>query len=89
MKQFKDYNLDCLLGCVIAMATLTDCVKVTQELKDELRKENAPVYAGTTEDPEFNGYGLKLDNITKMEPIYVNGMFGLWDFQDESPGGTV
>jgi len=84
MKRFENYDLEYPLGCVIAMATLTDCVMVTQELKDELRKENAPVYAGTTEDPEFNGYGLKLGNITKIAPVYTNGMLGLWNFEDES-----
>ncbi len=81
MKRFASYGLTFPLGCVIAKASLTDCVEITDEVKQNLRMKNAPVYAGTTEDPRFHGYGFKLENIVKIEPVYTKGMLGLWEFE--------
>ena len=61
-------------GCVIAKATLTDCVNVDEEVKEELRRKNAPVYAGTTDNSKFDGYGFKLEIIKKIEPICMNNV---------------
>lgn len=83
MKKFVCYGLDYPTGCIIAKATLTDCVPITETVKDDLRSKNVLVYSGTTEDHDWNGYGFKLENIEKMEPIFVNGMLGLWEYDIE------
>ena len=81
MKKFESLNLDYPTGCIIAKANLTDCVPITEAAKKELREKNFLVYSGTTENQEWNGYGFKLENVETMEPILVNGMLGLWEYE--------
>lgn len=81
MKKFEGFGLDYPTGCIIAKANLTDCVPVTETVKDELRNKNFLVYSGTTESPDWNGYGFKIENVDKLEPIFVNGMLGLWEYE--------
>lgn len=81
MKKFESYGLTYPTGCIIAKATLSDCVEVNKEFKDKLRNQlNAFVYSGTTENLEWKGYGFKLENIQKIDAIPVNGMLGLWEY---------
>lgn len=80
MKKFECYELDCPTGCIIAKAMLSDCVRITDSVRQELRNKNYLVYSGTTENPDWDGYGFKLENVEKLEPISVNGMLGLWDY---------
>ena len=80
IKKFEFLNLDYPTGCIIAKAKLTDCVPVTEAVKEELREENFLVYSGTTESADWNGYGFKLENVETVEPIFVNGMLGLWEY---------
>lgn len=83
MKKFEQLDLSYPLGCIIAKATLTDCIKVDEDLKQDLRRKNALVYSGTTENPNWKGYGFQLADIQPMEPIYVNGKLGLWGYHFE------
>ena len=80
MKKFEPLKLEYPTGCIIAKAKLTDCVTVTEVVKVELREKNFLVYSGTTENADWNGYGFKLENVETMEPIFVNGMLGLWEY---------
>lgn len=80
MKKFEAYGLDYPLGCIIAKATLTDCVHVDDEIRKDLRKKNFLVYSGTTENLDWDGYGFKLDGIQQLNPIYVSGKLGLWEY---------
>ena len=80
MKKFESLKLEYPIGCIIAKAKLTDCVPVTEAVKEELREENFLVYSGTTESADWNGYGFKLENVETVEPIFVNGMLGLWEY---------
>lgn len=80
MKKFESLNLDYPTGCIIAKAKLTDCIPVTEAMREELREKNFLVYSGTTESIDWNGYGFKLENVETMEPIFVNGMLGLWEY---------
>ena len=80
MNRFSSFNLDYPLGCIIAKANLTNCIPINEDVKEELRAKNAPVYWGITSDPTWSGYGFKLENIQKIDPIYVNGSLGLWEF---------
>ncbi len=80
MKKFQSLNLVYPSGCIIAKANLTDCIPVTESVKEKLRTRNFLIYSGTTETPNWNGYGFKLENVETMEPIFVNGMLGLWEY---------
>lgn len=80
--KFACYGLDYPLGCIIARAELTDCVPVDEELRKTLRKKDFLIYSGTTENLQWRGYGFQLANIQKIDPIFVNGKLGLWDYPE-------
>lgn len=81
MEEFKCYNLDYPLGCIIALVNVTDVIKVDDEFRDELKKENYLVYNHIINDDSFVGYGFKLENVKKINPIYINGKLGLWNYE--------
>lgn len=83
MKRFENFPLEYPTGCIIAKATLTDCVPVDDNFREELRGKNAQVYWGTTEHAEWNGYGFKLENIQTIAPISISGKLGLWEYKEE------
>lgn len=82
MKRFEYLHLEYPLGKIIAKATLTDCVKVDDELRENLTKKDPVIYKGviSKEANDWDGYGFKLDNIEKIEPISVNGKLSFWDY---------
>lgn len=80
MKKFQHLNLEYPIGCIIAKATITDCVLVDSNMKKKLNKENPLVYSGIVKDENWEGYGFQLENVKKIEPIYVNGKLSLWDY---------
>lgn len=80
MEKFKDYNLDYPTGCIIAKATLTDCIKITDTERNILKNKNSLVYSNIVNNTEWNGYGFKLENVEKINPIEVNGKLGLWNY---------
>ena len=71
MKKFAYLNLNYPLGCFVAKAVITDCVEVNDELRDE----------GTTEDTSWHGYGFKIENVEKVDPVLANGKLGLWEHE--------
>lgn len=81
MERYKHLNLDYPSGKIIAKATITDCVYVDDKLKDELQEKDPLVYYGILQkDSDWDGYGFKLENIEKIEPIEINGKLSLWDY---------
>ena len=81
MEKFKKYNLDYPVGCIIAKVNLVDCVLIDDKMKKELLKENDLVYENVSKDAKVH-YGFKLDNIEKIDKIYVNGKLSLWDYNN-------
>ena len=82
MERYKHLNLDYPSGKIIAKATITDCVHVDDNLKEELQEKNPLVYYGILQkDSNWDGYGFKLENIEKIEPIEINGKLSLWDYE--------
>lgn len=83
MKRFEDLNLDYPTGQIIAKATITDCVKVDDTLREVLAKKNLLVYHGVIKKTarDWDGYGFKLENVEAIEPIEVNGKLSLWDYE--------
>lgn len=82
MERFKHLNLEYPIGQIIAKANITDCIKVDNELRKELKKKDLIVYKGVINKTSYDwdGYGFKLENVEKIEPIEVNGKLSLWDY---------
>ena len=82
MERFKYLNLEYPSGCIIAKATITDCVYVDDALKEELQKKDDKVYYGViNKDSNWDGYGFKLENIEKKSPIEIKGKLSLWNYE--------
>lgn len=80
MEKFKDYNLEYPAGCIIAICDMVDCVKIDDEAREMLLKENELVYGKTACDKDFDGYGFKLENVKKIESIPVKGALSFWEY---------
>ena len=48
-----------------------------------LKKKKSIVYENQINNQENNYYGFKLENIQTIEPIYINGQLGLWNYNDK------
>ncbi len=83
MQKFACYNLDYPTGCIIAIADLSDCIKIESEERKFLEEKNPLVYSGVIKHPEWQGYGFKLENVQKVQEIYLNGKLSLWDFEGD------
>lgn len=77
VERFKEYNLEYPTGCIIAKATLTDSIYVDEDFIKEVGLTNPSVYKGIMEKGDWEGYGFKLENIKKIDPIYINGKLSL------------
>ena len=80
MEEFKCYNLDYPLGCIIAKVNIIDSVKVDDDFRGVLKSENSLVYNHVINDKMWQGYGFKIDNARLVKPIYINGKLGLWNY---------
>ena len=81
MKKFEHLNLEYPSGCIIAKGTLADCIKVDDELRKKLSERNAEIYSSIIKHTEWEGYGFKLENIVKTEPIPAKGKLSIWEFE--------
>ena len=79
MKEFN-YDLDYPLGCIIGKVDITDVIKVDDDFKKVLEKENSFIYNHVINDKSFDGYAFKLENLELLNPIYINGKLGLWNY---------
>ena len=80
VKRFECYNLEYPTGCIIAKATMSDCIEVTEKFRRKRKKDNELVYRGI-QDRNWNGYGFKMDNVEEINPIEINGQLGLWNYE--------
>lgn len=80
MKKYEHLNLEYPSGCIIGKVNLTDCVEITDKVREELNKKNPLVYSSIIKHKEWKGYGFKLENIEKINPIEINGKLSLWDY---------
>ncbi|MBE6160183.1 MAG: ASCH domain-containing protein [Lactobacillales bacterium] len=83
MTKFEHLNLEYPTGCIIAKATITDCILIDDNFRKKLKLKNNLVYSGIIDDEEWNGYGFKLENIEEVEPIEINGKLSLWDYKEK------
>lgn len=84
MKRYEHLHLEYPSGCIIAKATITDCIYIDDEMREILKEKNPLVYSSIIKHTDWNGYGFKLENVEKIKPIPVNGKLSLWDY-DYSP----
>jgi len=80
MEKFKHLNLDYPSGCIVAKATITDCIYIDDSVRKILKEKNPLVYSSIIKHTEWEGYGFKLENIEKIESIPVSGKLSLWDY---------
>ena len=80
MEKFSCLGLSYPTGCILAKATITDCVVIDDKMKKKLNLEDPLVYSGVVKDSSWIGYGFQLENIEKIAPIYVNGALSLWNY---------
>lgn len=78
MKHFEDLNLDIKTGCIIGKVNLEDVKEVTEDFENDLIKKNEQVYGFSK---GRGGYAWKMSNPTSIEPIYVNGKLGVWEYK--------
>lgn len=85
MKKYEHLNLDYPSGAIIAKATITDCICIDDNQRKKLMNLNPIVYSNIIEHNDWKGYGFKLENIHKIEPIKINGKLSFWeyDYKDE------
>lgn len=88
MERFKEYNLEYPSGCIIAKAKLTDSIFVDEEFINTVGPTNPLVYRGIMTRTNWKGYGFKLENVQKIEPIYINGKLSLWDYDYKEKKGN-
>jgi len=54
---------------------------VDDELRKKLSERNAEIYSSIIKHTEWEGYGFKLENIVKTEPIPAKGKLSIWEFE--------
>lgn len=81
MERYKHLNLEYPTGCIIAVVNMTDCVYVDDKLKEKLANLNPLVYHGVIKyNSNWDGYGFKLEDVKKINPINIKGKLSLWDY---------
>ena len=81
MEKFKHLNLEYPSGCIIGKVTLTDCIKIDDEARKMLKEKKSIVYDSIIKDTNWSGYGFKMENVKKIEPIPINGKLSFWDYE--------
>ncbi len=80
MEKYKYLNLTYPTGCIIAKATVTDCIKIDEAARERLSSKNSIIYSNIIKHTEWNGYGFKLENVEKINPIPASGKLSFWEF---------
>lgn len=80
MEKFKDLDLEYPSGCIIAIASLENCIEVTNEFRNILRKKNPILYSHIINDKNWKGYAFKLTNVKKIENIPAQGKLSFWNY---------
>ena len=84
MNRFKHLNLEYPVGQIIAKAIITDCIYVDEEFAQKMCKKDPVVYKGLINKGDWDGYGFKIENVEKINPIEANGKLSLWDYDYEN-----
>ena len=80
IEKYKHLNLEYPSGCIIAKVTLTDCIEINDESRKILKEKNNIVYDHIINHTDWKGYGFKMENIKKINPIPIKGKLSFWDY---------
>ena len=78
IEKYKHLNLEYPSGCIIAKVTLTDCIEINDESRKMLKEKNNIVYDHIINHTDWKGYGFKMENIKKINPIPIKGKLSFW-----------
>lgn len=79
-------NTDFPYGYIIAKATLVDCIPMTMEWIETVKKNHKEYITG---DYRIGRYGWVLENIEPLTtPILAKGSLGIWNYQEECGSTT-
>lgn len=67
------------LGHIVIKATLTDCIQMTEEWIEKVKKESPEEYA--LGFYSVGRYAWRLENVETIEPIAARGMLGIWNYE--------
>lgn len=80
LKLLKDINFK--YGYIIAKCKLVDCIYMTEELINEIKKNNSEYISG---DYKVGRYAWVIDDIEALDiPIKAKGQLGIWNYYDEN-----
>lgn len=78
MNFFSYLNFSYPTGCLIARATMTDCVKADSSFRQEMLQKDEKIYHNL-KNTNWQGYGFKLENVRSLKPTPVKGNLSLWE----------
>ncbi len=84
MKRFEYLNLAYPTSTIVAKCVITDCIEVTDDFRDILRKIDPIVYAGVlyNKGGYSDEFAFKLENISKINIPNIKGKLSLWEYRD-------
>lgn len=83
MEMYKHLNLEYPSGCIIAKATIKDCILIDKKMKQLLKSKDDSIYNNIVrQNDDVITYGFKLEDVEKIKPIYINGKLSLWDYNN-------
>ena len=83
IEKFKELKLEYPAGYIIAKVTLEDCIEVTEEFREILKKKNPVLYSHVINDKLWKGYAFKLTNVEKIKNIPAKGKLSFWNYEKE------
>lgn len=84
IKKYKDLNLEYTKGCIIAKATLNDCLEINEEFRKMIKTKNKyPYIYNHVLKQDKNKYAFHMTNVKKIENIEAKGQLGIWNYENE------
>lgn len=67
-------------GYILCKAMLVDCIYMTKEYVEQMKKDNPTEYL--CGDYQEGRYAWVLDDVEPVEPILVKGHLGIWNYDE-------
>lgn len=68
-------------GYILCKAMLVDCIYMTKEYVEQMKKDNPTEYL--CGDYQEGRYAWVLDDVEPVEPILVKGHLGIWNYDEK------
>ena len=68
-------------GYILCKAMLVDCIYMTKEYVEQMKKDNLTEYL--CGDYQEGRYAWVLDDVEPIEPILVKGHLGIWNYDEK------